>query len=49
LSAPSTRRRGDTAGLTQALFYAGYLCGSLCGGGSVYFFDRKNGKWVVAG
>jgi hypothetical protein len=42
-------RAGTDKGLSQALFYAGYLCGPLCGSGSVYLFEFKDGKWAVAG
>lgn len=42
-------RAGTDVGMSQALFYAGYYCGPLCGGGSVYFFERKNGKWTISG
>jgi hypothetical protein len=41
-------RAGTDAKLTQALFYAGYSCGPLCGGGSVYLFEFKDGKWIIA-
>jgi hypothetical protein len=49
----STRYSISRAGLSQdqgqALLYEGYFCGPLCGGGSLYLFERKGGKWTLAG
>lgn len=32
-----------------ALFYFGYHCGELCGGGDLIFLEKENGKWQTLG
>ncbi len=38
---------GVDASGTQALLYAGYACGPLCGGGTLYLLEKQNGSWTV--
>jgi hypothetical protein len=45
----SISRAGVSADGNQALLYSGYFCGPLCGGGSVFLFERLNGKWAQIG
>lgn len=32
----------------RAIVYMGHWCGGLCGGGTHYFLEKKNGKWARA-
>lgn len=31
---------------TYCLFYSGYHCGALCGGGSLVLYKKENGRWT---